>query len=256
MFINPSILLKSSFISITLSLYIVTGAASISPFTFSRAAVHPLSCYRGHGNPLGDQSDPLSRLETMDEVNEDALMAAVEQHRQRLERDGLDKISGAPRPDDPVVLMVNRVLPPDFSGFFGELFDRICPKLASTPLIEHKVLRIVMSYGHDLCVIEPEVCALMEKISLTKNDILHIDEVANIFGGFMISEEIDAMMREAQRLNAGTDNADMELSQEDQAFLDDISTTIGAAMEPKHLKSGESKVLDDYMSNISTTQKK
>jgi hypothetical protein len=176
----------------------------------------------------------------MENVSEEALMAAVEQHRLRLERDGKEHVSGAPRPDDPVVLMVNRVLPPELAGFFGELFDQICPRLKSTPLLEHKVLRVVMSYGHDLCVVEPEVCALMEKLSLSKSDILHIDEVANVFGGFMISEEVDAMVREAQQQQGSmdTDNVDMELSQEDQAFLDDMSKTIAETMEPKQLGVG------------------
>jgi hypothetical protein len=48
------------------------------------------------------------------------------------------------------------------------------------------------------------------------------------------------MVREAQQQQGSmdTDNVDMELSQEDQAFLDDMSKTIAETMEPKQLGVG------------------
>lgn len=192
--------------------------------------MEPLCCYRGHGNPENDPTDPLEKLETMENVSDEAILTALESHRRRREAEGkAEGDPGAPRPDDPMVLMANRVLPPEMSSFFCGLFDQIVPALATTPQLEFKILRVVLSYGHEVVVMEPEVCALIDKIPLTKRDIMSIDDVEKVFGGFMISEEVDGMMREAAAAQEGLDMdsmveglGDMEMTEEDQKFLDEL----------------------------------
>ena len=134
----------------------------------------------------------------------------------------LSVTAGAPTPEDPVVVMMTKILPPEFSDFFCGLFDKYCPRLSSTPLLEDKVLRIVLSYGHDVAVVEPELCSFMEPISLSQKDILTVDEVADIFGGFMISAEMEQLMKESSEGQLDVENLDLSMTEAGKKYMEDM----------------------------------
>ena len=111
--------------------------------------------------------------------------------------------------DDPVVFLISDILPDEISDKFGEAMDTLCPALATTPKLEDKALRTVLSFGHEVVIVEPEIKPALGKLKLTPADLVGIDDVAHIFGGFMIPEEIDQALRESIE-----DEASLRMSQQ------------------------------------------
>jgi hypothetical protein len=79
----------------------------------------------------------------------------------------------------------------------SNLLSQASSKLSSTPLLEDKVLRVCLSYGHEVCAVQPEVLTLLDDFKLKKSDLLTLDEAGMIFGGFMIPSEVDQILRES-----------------------------------------------------------
>jgi hypothetical protein len=98
--------------------------------------------------------------------------------------------------DDPVVFLISEILPDEIADKFGDALDTLCPALKSTPKLEDKALRTVLSFGHEAVMIEPEIKPALGKLKLTPSDLVSIDDVAIIFGGFMVPLEIDQALRE------------------------------------------------------------
>jgi hypothetical protein len=180
--------------------------------TFTRAACNPFSCYRGHGvepdgdeegNEENDEEENPNRgvdnsPEALAQKDPEALRAALEAEKRRDSIEGRKEESGAPRADDPVLFLIDKVLPPSISAMLNELLTRALPTLTSTPLLEDKVLRICLSYGHEVCSVQPEVLTLLDDFKLKKSDLLTLDEAGLVFGGFMIPQEVDEILRESQ----------------------------------------------------------
>jgi hypothetical protein len=180
--------------------------------SFSRVACNPFSCYRGHGvdpgppdseedeegNPLlpEEKEEDLENPEVLAKKDPMALRAALDREKERDEAEGKQEVSGAPRPDDPCLYLIEKVLPTNVSQLLHELLDKVCPRLSSSKLLEEKVLRICLSYGHEMCLIQPEIISLLGKVKVQKKDLLTLDEVDPIFGGFMVPKEVDDILRE------------------------------------------------------------
>jgi hypothetical protein len=176
---------------------------------FTRVACDPFSCYRGHGiepedaeeeeghNGTGPDEEEEDTPESLAEKDPQALRAALEAEKRRDREEGRQEESGAPQPNDPVLFLIDKVLPPNITQLLNDLLTRVCPPLSSTPQLEDKVLRVCLSYGHEVCTIQPEVLTLLDEFSLKRSDLLTLDEAGRIFGGFMIPQEIDDILRES-----------------------------------------------------------
>lgn len=166
---------------------------------FTRIAVHPFCCYRGHGSATPEELEEKD-LEHMPNKTPNAMSksaALIQQNTQA--NDNSDPSSpyiNGVKEDDPVVFLISDILPEEISDKFGEALDTLCPALASTPKLEDKALRTVLSFGHEAVSIEPEIKPALGKLKLTPEDLMSIDDVAHIFGGFMIPQEIDDALRE------------------------------------------------------------
>lgn len=160
---------------------------------FTRVAVNPFSCYRGHGEEEDDDDEEREELAQKDP---DAVKAALESEKKREYIEGKQEPSGCPQPDDPALYLIDQVIPQDFSQSLHELLDNSVPKLKTSNSLQEKVLRICLSYGHEICCVEPEILNLLGPINIQKSDLLTIDEAGLIFGGFMIPKEVNDLLRD------------------------------------------------------------
>jgi hypothetical protein len=190
------------------SSHLVTDDYNEADRLFTRVACDPFSCYRGHGiEPEDDKGadaeggagddEREETPESLAEKDPQALRAALESEKRRDNEEGRHEETGAPQPNDPVLFLIDKVLPPNITQLLNDLLARACPPLSSTPLLEDKVLRVCLSYGHEVCNVQPEVLTLLDDFTLKKSDLLTLDEAGRIFGGFMIPQEIDDILRES-----------------------------------------------------------
>lgn len=165
---------------------------------FTRIAVHPFCCYRGHGSANPEEvedNDIKSRSKSNNVVSQSA--ALIQQNTQSNDTsDPASPYINGVKEDDPVIFLISDILPDEIAEKFGEALDTICPALSSTPKLEDKTLRTVLSFGHEVVMIEPEIKPAIGKLKLKPEDLVSIDDVALIFGGFMIPLEIDQALRE------------------------------------------------------------
>ena len=160
---------------------------------FTRAAVHPFCCYRGHGPPVPSSEDdkPDSATQAPKSATESAEML-----KSRTDITDTSTYKNGVHENDPVLLLVDGLLPDEITKQFGDALDTLCPSLNSTPKIQDKVLRTVLSYGHEVVIVEPEINSALGKLSLKPSDIMSVDDVAIVFGSFMIPKEIDDALRD------------------------------------------------------------
>lgn len=166
---------------------------------FTRMAVHPFCCYRGHGSPtppdMEDDVEMKRNSKSKSAISKSAELIKESTQANDTSDPDVPYINGI-KEDDPVIFLISGILPDEISDKFGEALDALCPALSSTPKLEDKALRIVLSYGHEIVTIEPEIKPALGKLKLTPDDLVCIDDVAIIFGGFMIPLEIDEALRE------------------------------------------------------------
>ena len=112
----------------------------------------PLFCYRGHGPivPPDSLETEAGEITTKKTMAESAAMIQKNTEISGSINDGA--YMNGTKPDDPVIFLVSDLLPPDVSKVFVEALDTLCPPLESTPRLEDKALRIVMSLCHEVCV--------------------------------------------------------------------------------------------------------
>lgn len=65
--------------------------------------------------------------------------------------------------------------------------DELCPELESTPRLEDKAIRAVLSTEVELLYVHLEDAILLpSQVSLRPEQLLHISETERIFGNFVI----------------------------------------------------------------------
>ena len=165
---------------------------------FARIAMNPLCCFRGHGpaNPE-DTEDFMKNEKSESKTSVSKSAALIQQNVQPndISDPSIPFVNGV-KEDDPVVFLMSKFLPPEVGDKFGEALDTLCPALKTTPKLEDKALRIVLSLAHEVVMVEPEIQSGLGKLSLSDKDIVGIDDVVHIFGGFMIPLEVDQALRE------------------------------------------------------------
>eukprot|EP01038_Epipyxis_sp_PR26KG_P008494 gene8494-11480_t len=77
---------------------------------------------------------------------------------------------------------------PEIDQPLGDALNQICPPLASTPRLQDKALRIVLSVGIDIVMLDAELSAMVGKFSLTENDLIDATATDNVFGKFIMPE--------------------------------------------------------------------
>ena len=152
---------------------------------FTRIGMHALLCRRGRG--VGDveeeeEADLAKRAEDLSSAADkpDAkLNAALEMEIQEHAKLTLEG-------DGEFLPLVSSVLPRDIEHHLAEALDSLCPSLQSTPLLQDKALRIVMSVGVDAVVVDAELSAALDKITLSPDQLLPSAATDDIFGNFVI----------------------------------------------------------------------
>lgn len=64
--------------------------------------------------------------------------------------------------------------------------DALCPPLSSTPRLQDKAIRAVLSIGVDVVVVDADCSAAMGPLGLLPADLLTSDDTDSLFGYFMI----------------------------------------------------------------------
>ena len=78
------------------------------------------------------------------------------------------------------------MLGPEVAGSMGQALDHLCPPLRSSPLLETKALRAVLSVGVEVVVLDALLSAAIGKLDLSPEDALTADDTEGIFGTFGI----------------------------------------------------------------------
>jgi hypothetical protein len=71
----------------------------------------------------------------------------------------------------------------------GQMMDDLCPALKSTPLLQDKALRVVMSVGVEALMLDAERSAMLGKFRLTPDDMLPSQATDNVFENFCLTVE-------------------------------------------------------------------
>lgn len=140
--------------------------------------------------------------------------------------------------------------------FFADALNELCPPLKSTPRLEDKALRVVMSVGIDLVMMDAETSAMIGKFRLKASDLLTHQQTDDVFETFMVpyGDERDLSNREYMKLledtdsdedgseadedndDAGLDPVDSDLS--DQEFTSDEEDSSDESDEDEGEKEG------------------
>lgn len=76
----------------------------------------------------------------------------------------------------------------DIEEKVSEALVTLCPKLKSSKTLQDKALRLVLSIGNDVCVVDSDLSAALGKFNLTVKDVLSAKDSDNVFGQFQIVE--------------------------------------------------------------------
>lgn len=134
----------------------------------TRIAVNPLSCYMGWGDrPEAFQFQKDRRNNKIDEH-----LIANGYNRDRFLM--FSPSAGTKYHDESIEGQVQSAL------------ISVCPKLRSSRTLQDMAFRVVMSIGHDACVVDSDVSASLGKLSLKAKDILSPKESDGVFGQFQI----------------------------------------------------------------------
>ena len=172
------------------------GLAEVSEKTrqFSRLAMHALLCRRGGGKSdddngadshlqgLASRAERLSKAanETEDPQLKAELDSEILAHAQISSSDG----------DVDFLPLVSNVLAASVEKHLAEALDSLCPSLQSTPLLQDKALRIVLSVGIDAVVVDAELSSALQKTTLTPGHLLPSAATDDLFGNFVIPKQL------------------------------------------------------------------
>lgn len=73
-----------------------------------------------------------------------------------------------------------------FEEIMIEALDEVCPPLKSTPLLEDKALRVVLSVGIDCVMVDAERSAMLGKLRLRPADMLTSTQTDDVFSRFCL----------------------------------------------------------------------
>ena len=86
----------------------------------------------------------------------------------------------------PDLILISGLSPPETEIYFGKELDDHCILLESTPKLQDKAMRLVLSIGCEVVIVDSEMSACLKKISLTPKDLITSDESNEVFGNFGI----------------------------------------------------------------------
>lgn len=156
---------------------------------FTRIASGALSCRRGRGKATDSLQDDLQRQAEHASSTEESTENLNSQINATESRDShnLDEMAHSDcEGGAETVPLLSHSLPPRLEQHLGEALDTLCPPLVSTPLLQTKALRIVMSVGIDAVMLDAELSARMGKVTLGGPDLLTSAETDDIFGTFAL----------------------------------------------------------------------
>lgn len=78
----------------------------------------------------------------------------------------------------------------DAAELICQALDEMCPPLRSSPRLQDKTLRAVLSIGIDCIVADADLAPLLGQIQVHPEQMLHSDDTDGIFGVFMLPEEL------------------------------------------------------------------
>ncbi len=83
---------------------------------------------------------------------------------------------------------------PAMEEYFVDALDELCPPLQSTPLLQDKALRVVLSVGIDVVLVDAERSAMLGKFNLKPSDLLTDKDTDDVFEYFKLpyGDERDA----------------------------------------------------------------
>ena len=89
----------------------------------------------------------------------------------------------------PDLILLSGLSHPETEEYFGKELDDHCVLLESTPKLQDKAMRIVLSVGCEVVIIDSELSACLRKLTLNPLDLLTADETNDIFGNFGIQRD-------------------------------------------------------------------
>lgn len=139
---------------------------------FSRAAMDPVVCYRGHSaRHIKDEDESTASDEVLNQVLQGKEVVFED---------------GSVQENDIPMFLVNSTTHEHIERTIAQSLDELCPDLANTPALQDKAIRIAMSQGVDCVVVEAEMSALMGKCTLKPEHMMHSTKTDHIYGKFMI----------------------------------------------------------------------
>ena len=194
--------------------------------TFTRAALDPLLCFKGAASTtaasvrdiLGDGDNNAATKRNfrsnraLDQMGLDpfALKAIGELDREQATEpptgdtmDHLGEGEGGPAASNsnsgsgsgninnlehatPDIVLISGAYPENAEESIRQYLDDMCPALKSTPRLQDKALRAVMSVGIDVAVVDAELSASIGKLALKPSDLISSDETDELFGQFSV----------------------------------------------------------------------
>jgi hypothetical protein len=97
-----------------------------------------------------------------------------------------DSIDAEAETGTPDIVLISGAYPESTEESIRQYLDDMCPALKSTPRLQDKALRAVMSVGIDVTVIDAELSASIGKLALKPSDLISSDETDELFGTFSV----------------------------------------------------------------------
>lgn len=163
---------------------------TVAPRLFSRAAADPLTCYRGLGQG-GEEEEEEDERAVAERAQRAPLIvpdAAGEYSFPSITAPASPEEPAEQREEDvhhPLVL-ISGVNTPQLEHSIAQALDELCPALASTPRLEDKGLRVALSVGTELVVVEGNQSARIGKNTLGAEHMLTAEDSAGVFGSFVV----------------------------------------------------------------------
>jgi hypothetical protein len=172
------------------------------PRVFSRGAFDPLTCYRGFGTDgddnddedVGSVTEDIKRLEE-EAIEEEAKgsdgdsgigynpnILMVPGDKQQLEVDKQEMEEDVHQP----LILISSVHPPQLEHSIAQALDDLCPELESSRRLEDKGIRIALSAGCEVVVVESNQCSKLGKLAFDKSLLLDSNETLDVFGSFTV----------------------------------------------------------------------
>lgn len=164
--ISPSSAIPASYPFLEVVPANITGSVSAEKERlFTRGAVNPLLCYPGV-------------VPAVDEEDEYDFKSVCPGGSHQL--GGVD--------ESKCVRLISGLLGEEFETAIGQVLDELCPKLASTPTLQAKAIRAVLSVGVEVLVLDAASSAAIGKLQLTAKDLLCSQDTDDLFGTFMVPD--------------------------------------------------------------------